>query len=347
VRVKRKTWGARWQIWRGWWRNDEGRFPGTDRQSPPPSEGTDAVPGEKPRDEGRGLLDRPAAWTALLLLVTLVWGNSFIAIKHVVEYVSPLELVTVRFVPVALIFAAWLLPTRGRAMVRLVRAEGWRLALLGLTGAVLYNTFLGWGETRVAAGTASLIIALNPAFTYALSVLTLGERFLWRRAVGMAIAFGGLFVIVRWGSGRPVSLDDVGYAFITMLAPLCWAVYTVLGKSVVGRHPPLLVTGSSMIFAGLFSLVFVRPSMLVQLPTLPVSFWGAVLFLAVACTVFAFAVWFGALERMPAGRVVGFVYLVPMFAVTFSRFVLDEPVTPALVLGAAILIGGVWLVNRR
>jgi drug/metabolite transporter (DMT)-like permease len=50
---------------------------------------------------------------------------------------------------------------------------------------------------------------------------------------------------------------------------------------------------------------------------------------------------------MPAGRAAGFIYLVPMFAVTFSRWLLDEPVTPALLLGAAILIAGVYLVNRR
>jgi drug/metabolite transporter (DMT)-like permease len=288
-----------------------------------------------------------ALWTGLLILVTLIWGNSFIAIKHIVEYVTPLELVTVRFVPVALIFAALLLPTRGRQVWRMIRAEGWRLALLGLTGAVLYNTFLGWGETRVAAGTASLIIALNPAFIYTLSLIFLGERFAWWRALGLAVAFAGLFVIIRWGSGRAVTLDDVGYAFLTMLAPLNWAVYTVSGKPLVARHPPLLVTGIAMMFAGLLSLTFVRPSLLAQLPTLPVSFWWSVLFLALPCTVFAFVVWFGALERMPAVRVASFVYLVPMFAVTFSRWLLDEPITPALVIGTAILIGGVWLVNRR
>jgi len=290
---------------------------------------------------------RTALATSLLVLVTLIWGNSFIAIKHVVAYVTPLELVTVRFVPVALTFAALLLPTRGRQVWRLIRAEGWRLAVLGLTGAVLYNTFLGWGETRVAAGTASLIIALNPAFIYTLSVVFLGERFAWHRALGLAVAFGGLFVIIRWGSGRAVALDDVGYAFITMLAPVNWAVYTVSGKPLVERYPPLLVTGIAMMFAGLFSLAFLRPSLLAQLPGLPASFWWSVLFLAWPCTVFAFVVWFSALERMPVGRVAGFVYLVPMFAVTFSRWLLDEPVTPALVVGAVILVGGVWLINRR
>jgi drug/metabolite transporter (DMT)-like permease len=300
-----------------------------------------------PSSRRHSLLDSPATWTALLILVTLIWGNSFIAVKVIVQHISPLELVTVRFVPVALIFAALLLPTRGREVWAMIRADGWRLAFLGLTGAVLYNTFLGWGETRVAAGTASLIIALNPTFIYTLSILVLGERFLWRRTLGLAVAFAGLFVIVRWGSGRPIALDDIGYALIVILAPLNWAVYTISGKAVIARHPPLLVVGVSMIFAGLFSLVFVRPSLIAQLPALPASFWWAVLFLAVPCTVFAFVVWFGALERMPAGRVAGFVYLVPMFAVTFSRWLLDEPVTLALLLGAAILIIGVYLVNRR
>jgi drug/metabolite transporter (DMT)-like permease len=285
-------------------------------------------------------------WAVLLVLVTLIWGNSFIAIKHVVAYVSPLELVILRFVPVALTFGAILVPTQGRQVGRIIREEWWRLALLGLTGAVLYNIFLAWGETQIPAGTASLIIALNPAFVYVLSLLFLDEGFQWRRAVGLGIAFGGLFIIVRWGSGEVITVSEARYALITMLAPLMWATYTVSGKSVIARHPPLLVTGVSMMFAGVFSLIFVRPTLLARLPTLPLSFWGAVLFLAWPCTVFAFLVWFGALEHMPASRVAGFIYLVPMFSVSFSHWLLGEPITPALLVGAAVLIAGVWLVNR-
>ncbi|MBN1178348.1 MAG: EamA family transporter [Anaerolineae bacterium] len=288
----------------------------------------------------------PTLWVGLLVLTTLVWSNSFIAIKHIVAYVTPLELVTLRFVPVALTFVAWLLPTHGREIWHMIRRDGLRLAAMGLTGGLLYNVFLAWGETRVAAGTASLIIALNPTFTYILSTLFLDETFAWHRAAGLAVAFGGLFIIVRWGSGQEVALTDLGYALITMLAPLSWATYTVLGKTMVSRYPPLLVTGVSMTFTGIASLALVRPSLIAQLPGLPLSFWGAVLFLAWPCTVFAFSVWFGALRHMPAGRVASFVYLVPTFAVTFGYLLLDEPVTPALLLGAAVLLVGVWTVNR-
>jgi len=285
-------------------------------------------------------------WVVLLVLVTLMWGNSFIAIKHIVEYVSPLELVTLRFVPVALTFILILLPSRGGRVREMIREEGWRLAFLGLTGAVLYNAFLAWGETRVPAGTASLIIALNPAFIYVLSLVLLDETFHWYRAVGLGVAFGGLLIIIRWGTGQPVTIGDARYVFITMLAPTMWAVYTIFGKSVITRHPPLMVTGASMVFAGLFSLIFVRPALLMRIPTLPLSFWGAVLFLALPCTVFAFLVWFSALEHMPASRVAVFIYLVPMFSVSFSHWILGEPITPALLLGAAVLIVGVWLVNH-
>jgi len=304
------------------------------------SAGSPAADGQPPR---RGM----ALWIGLLVLVTLIWGASFAAIKHVVSHVTPLELVTVRFVPVALAFVLLLLPTRSRDVWRIVRAESWRLPLLGLIGAVLYNIFLGWGETGVAAGTASLIIALNPAFTYVLSVLFLKEQFRWHRLLGIAVAFGGLFVIIRWGSGREVTLADARYALVTMLAPLCWAIYTVAGKRLVAKYPPVLVTGITLIYAGLFSLLFVSPSLLDQLPALPLSFWTSTLFLALFCTVFGYSLWYSALRRMQAGRVAGFVYLVPMFAVTLGALFLDEPITPALAVGAAILIGGVYLVNRR
>jgi drug/metabolite transporter (DMT)-like permease len=288
-----------------------------------------------------------ALWTSLLVSITLLWGNSFIAIKYVVRYVTPLELVTVRFVPVAITFVIIVLPKYRSQLWSIIRTEWWRLMLLGLTGAVLYNVFLSWGETRVAAGTASLIITLNPTFIYTLAVLFLKEQFAWVRVLGLAIAFGGVFVIVRWGSGQPVAFSDMGHACITMLAPVMWAIFTVSGKALVTRYPPLLVTGVSMTFAGLFSLIFVRPSFIQLLPTLPVLFWWSALFLALPCTVFAFYIWFAALERMSAGRVASFVYLVPMFGVTFSRWLLDEPITPALIVGGIILIAGIWLVNRR
>jgi drug/metabolite transporter (DMT)-like permease len=294
-----------------------------------------------------GARNTPALWAALLFSVAIIWGGQFIAIKYLVQYVSPFEVITLRFVPVALVFAVWLLPTRGREIWQMIRAERGRFLLLGLTGAIVNNACLGWGLTHTAAGTASLMISLGPVFTYAFSLLALGERFQWRRALGMAVAFAGVFVIIRWGSGRAVTLDEVGYTLLVLVSPCSWAIYTVTSKSVAERHPPLLVTGAFLMIAGAFSLVFVRPSLLPQLQTAPPAFWASVLFMAVPSTIYGFMVWARALERMPAERVASYLYWVPLFAVLFGHWLFNEPVTAALILGAAILILGVWLVNRR
>jgi len=289
---------------------------------------------------------KPTKTTYLsLVLITLIWGNSFIAIKHAVQFLAPIELTILRFIPVALIFGALLLTTRRRAFWQMVRRDWLGLVLLGLSGAVVYNLALNTGESRVPAGTASLIISLNPAFTFILSVLFLRERPTVKKAVGLAIAFLGLCVIVRYASNQQISFSYLRYVFITMLAPLCWAIYTILGKPLVARYPPLLVVGGAMMAAVIPLLFLVRGSLIAKLPTLPPSVWLSIAFLSLACTVFAFVIWFRALQRMEASRAAGFVYLVPLFGVSFGKLLLDEPITLVLLIGAALLVGGVYLIN--
>jgi len=292
---------------------------------------------------------KPTKTTYLLLvLVTLIWGNSFVAIKHAVQFLTPVELTILRFIPVALIFGVLLLTTRRVAFWQMVRGDWLGLVLLGLSGAVAYNLALNTGESRIPAGTASLIISLNPAFTFILSALFLKERPTIKKAMGLTIAFLGLYVIVRYASGQSgqqIDFSYLRYVFITMLAPFCWAIYTILGKPLVARYSPLMVVGGAMIAAVVPLLFLVRGSLIAKLPALPPSVWLSIAFLSLACTVFAFVIWFGALQRMEASRAASFVYLVPLFGVSFSKLLLDEPITLVLLIGAALLIGGVYLIN--
>jgi drug/metabolite transporter (DMT)-like permease len=260
---------------------------------------------------------KPTKTTYLsLLLVVLIWGNSFIAIKHAVQFLAPMELTILRFIPAALIFGVLLLTTRRVAFWQMVRRDWPGLVLLGLSGAVAYNLALNTGESRVPAGTASLIISLNPAFTFILSVLFLKERPTVKKAMGLAIAFLGLYVIVRYATDQRIDFSYLRYVFITMLAAVV----------------PLMF--------------FVRGDLIAKLPTLPLSAWLSVAFLSLVCTVFAFVIWFRALQSMEASRAASFVYLEPLFGVSFSKLFLNEPITLALLTGAALLISGVYLVNR-
>jgi drug/metabolite transporter (DMT)-like permease len=111
-----------------------------------------------------------------LVLITILWGNSFIAMKHAVQFLTPMELTILRFIPVAVAFAALLLPTRRVSFWAMARKEWLTLILLGLTGAVGYNIFVMTGSQRIAAGTTSLIVpSLNPIFTFLLSIIFLNH----------------------------------------------------------------------------------------------------------------------------------------------------------------------------
>jgi drug/metabolite transporter (DMT)-like permease len=282
-----------------------------------------------------------------LVLITILWGNSFIAMKHAVQFLTPVELTILRFIPVAVAFAALLLPTRRVSFWAMVRKEWPILILLGLTGAVAYNIFVMTGSQRIAAGTTSLIVpSLNPVLTFILSIIFLKERPTVKKVTGLILASFGLYIIVRYASGERIDFSYLLYVLVTMLAPLCFAIYTILGKPLVARYPPLQVTGGAMMAAVIPLLFLIDGDLIAKLPTLPATVWLSIAFLSFLCTVFAFVVWFWALQKMEASQASSFTYLVPLFGVSFSQVLLGESITLALIIGGAILLVGVYIINR-
>jgi drug/metabolite transporter (DMT)-like permease len=282
-----------------------------------------------------------------LVLITILWGNSFIAIKHAVQFLTPMELTILRFIPAAVAFAALLLPTRWASFWAMVRKDGLILIFLGLTGFVGYNIALMTGEQRIAAGTASLIVpSLNPVLIFILSIIFLKERPTVKKVTGLILASIGLYIIVRYASGERIVLSYLFYILVTLLAPLCFATYTILSKPLVARYPPLQITGGATIAAVIPLLFLINGELIAKLPTLPATVWLSIAFLSFLCTVFAFVVWLWALQQMEASRIGSFTYLVPLFGVSFSQVILGEPITLALVIGGAVLLGGVYIINR-
>jgi drug/metabolite transporter (DMT)-like permease len=284
---------------------------------------------------------------AALVATTMGWGGSFVAIKQALHYLTPLQLVWMRFVPASLVFLLLLGLRERQAVWALGRAEWRSLTVMGLLGVVVYHMALNTGEQLIPAGTASLVIALNPAFVVLLSALFLRERVDWMQVLGLALAFWGLFVIVRYASGGQVDFRYLQGVLITVAAPLAWAGYTVLSRPLSKRYPALAITGAATFFGTLPILLTTRSELLSRIATLPWDGWLSVLYLALICTVAGFTVWNAALRHLEASQAGSFVYLSPLWGVVFSQVLLHEPMNPALFLGAAIVFGGVALVNRR
>ena len=266
--------------------------------------------------------DAPRIWIYVALVgLFVIWSNSFHAVTYFRREVgiSASALVTLRYGPVA-IFCLLYLFFRRRESIPMLRRDGWKLLLMGLFMVPGYNLALNWGQGRVPPATASLIIAMNPVFTFLLATALLGERATLTRWLGLAVAFVGIYLLVRtqqksFGGGYEI------YALVVLLAPLCWALATVTGKPITARADPLLVTFAA---TGLGSLPFCIALIAgadgvhgVLRSLTPVG-WGALLHLIVPCTIIGFAIWFWALRQLTASSVSAFVFLDPPFTALFG-----------------------------
>jgi drug/metabolite transporter (DMT)-like permease len=274
---------------------------------------------------------------AVLLLTLLVWSFSFLAAARLRQSVGLVDSLVARFVPVVLGAGLLLL---WRRPLRLPRSSWWKIAAMAALGVPAYNFFFFHGLKTVPSGTAALIIALNPAFTAVLARLVLGESFGPRKTLGLLLALVGVFVVIRFGSDRPVDWPYLSSALLLALAPLSWALYTVIGRRMPAAADALDTTYALLFVGGLPLVAFATPQLVEALVADPGALVSA-LYLALPCTLFGYAAWIWALKRLPAGEVAAFVFLNPPLATLWAWLFENQPLRPPFVIGALVLLVGV------
>jgi drug/metabolite transporter (DMT)-like permease len=282
-----------------------------------------------------------------LVVLAVLWGNAFIAIRHAVQFMTPVELAAARFLPVVIVMGGWLLAT-DRAGVRQLLREDWpKILFMALVGITTYHLAINTGETRVPAGTASLIIALSPAVSAVLSAIFMHERITLLRLGGLAVSFVGLVIVVMVGEGVQFSVRDLSSYLLVLLAACVWGSYSVTGQSVLRRHPQIRVMATTLTLAGLPLVALAPLDFWPRLATWPASVWGAVAFLSFLCTMGAYVIWLNGIHHLGAARVQSFNYLIPLFAVLSGAVLLGEHITGGQILGGALILVGVIAINRK
>jgi drug/metabolite transporter (DMT)-like permease len=276
----------------------------------------------------------------VLVLTLVIWSFSFLAAARLRADLGLVDALAARFLPVLVLSGLLLV---WRRPLRLPRKAWWRIAALGLLGVPGYNLFFLHGLKTVPTGTASLIIALNPAFTALFAWLVLREPFGWRRSAGLALSLAGVFVVVRYGTDKPVDWPYLSSALLLAMAPLCWACYNVIGRGLPKEADALDSTYALLFVGSLPMLAFATPRLGRALVTHPGALWAA-LYLAVPCSIVAYATWIWALKRLPAGQVAAFVFLNPPLANLWAWLFEGAPLRPPFVLGALMLLAGVALI---
>lgn len=286
-----------------------------------------------------------------MLVLVLFWGLAFVAIKAADEHMSWITLTFLRFVFADVLFLGYLALRHTERV--LPRREDWLpLVALGFLGFTGYHLFLNLGESNpdVTAGTAALVIASDPAFIALIAVPLLREKLTGMRTIGIAIAFAGLAVMILFAGAT----SQFRFAFSTgaleiVPSVVFTAFYLTLGKKYLRRYRPFVFVAYTIFIGTVLTVpvvLAVWPTFVGDLSTMGWSGLLPVLFLSVCPTFIGYSLWFRAVERMPASAAGAYLYLSTLIAVVGGIVLLNEPLTEAMVVGGAMVIGGVVVAQQ-
>jgi drug/metabolite transporter (DMT)-like permease len=292
-------------------------------------------------------------WAAFWLL-GLIWGSSFLLIRVGVEEVSPFEVVFIRTAIAAIGLNAILL-LRGKH-VPLNPRQFLPFIVIGVGNTVIPFTLISWGETQVESGLASVLNATAALFTLVIAHLTFqDERITAQKVIGLLVGFFGVVVLTSrsWVDGQVV-LGNLAGQLAIVLASFFYAYFGVYSRKVMkDRYEPMQVAAGSMIVACVVSgiLMMIAPYFNGQPPKplseLSADARNALLLLGLVNTFIAYILYYWIIRELGAARASMVTYVTPAIAILLGTLILDETLDWRLLLGAALILSGIAVVNLK
>ena len=282
-------------------------------------------------------------------LTVAVWGTTFVWTKLlIINGLSPAQIFTLRFIIAYVLltgFSMW----RGRHKWL---SDNWRdeltMMALGLTGGSMYLLTENESLRFTTATNTSLIVCSCPLFAMLIIALFYrSERFSARQVWGSIVALAGMAAVVLNGH-FVLHLSPLGDT-LAFSACLCWALYTLLMKPVMGRYPAMFIT-RKVFFYGILTIlpyyIFVpdMPSWdVLTRPDVAVNLF----FLGSVASMLCYLTWSWCMKGLGAVVCTNWVYVNPITTIVAAWLILGEQITMYFLIGSALIITGMYLSSKN
>ena len=284
-----------------------------------------------------------AFYHLLALLTVIIWGTTFVATKVLLQHgLGPIDIMFYRFL---LAYFCLLVISNKRLWADNWKDEG-MLMLAGLTGGTLYfiaeNTAIGISQ----ASNVALLVCTTPIFTALLTHFFYKQPLRKNMMIGSIIALIGVGLVVFSGSVI-LKINPLG-DFLSIMDSLMWAVYCLILKPLRNRYPTVFITRKVFLYSILSLLVyFLFDPLCMQADVLlqPVVMYN-LLFLGIVASMLCFIAWNTAVKALGPSHTANYIYIQPMSTLVLSSIILSEVITLTSLIGAACIIGGIYLAEK-
>ncbi|MBV7393366.1 DMT family transporter [Mameliella sediminis] len=286
----------------------------------------------------------PRAWTEMVLLA-LIWGGSFLAIRTALDEIGPLTSVLFR----TGIAAAVLWPLILWRRIALPR--GWRiwsaLLVMGLLNNVIPFSLIAWGQLHIPTGLTSIFNATTAIFGVVVAAMVFAdERLTPRKAIGVGLGFAG--VVTAIGPSALLTLDLTSAAQLAVIAgTLSYALAAAWARIHLKGLAPLaaatgMLTSSTAVMIPLTLLTEGVPS-----PDMAPATWAGILYYALIATALAYLIFYRVLAMAGSGNTMLVTLLIPPVAITLGALVRGEALAPSAYVGLGLLAFGLSVLDGR
>ncbi len=291
-----------------------------------------------------------------LVGINILWGGSSLAAKIAMGSAGhpglpPMTLAFARFSLAAL--AMYAVAKMLKVNLAVARSDWPRFWMMGVIGLAVTYLLSYLGIARTSVSDASLLIATEPVFLAILAFFFLREPMPAPKIGGIAAGLAGVYLIINGGLAPRSFSGMVAGDLLIALGLTFEAGSSILGKGLVSRYPAISVITYQMLSGSialapfsLWEMLHAHNANLLPLLTQRGIFLS-LLYLIVPCTVLAYTLWFSILDKQEAGEMSVFLFLQPIVGTILGAWFFHDAVTRFTVIGAALVLSGIALINRR
>ncbi len=284
----------------------------------------------------------------LLSLTSLFWAANWVVGRAMRNEMPPVAMGFWRWTIALLILLPFAAPELRRKR-DVVRANWLTLTLLGVRGAIAFNTLIYVGLQYTAATNGVLFNSISPVLIILLSWVISRERISKLQACGVVLSLCGVLVIVARGDGATLAAFHFNRGDLWLItAMVLWAFYTI----VLRRRPPELSATGFLTAMLLLSLPFLLPFYLWEFSqrggfALTPATVAALAYYGTIPSIVAYLFWNRGVAQVGPNKAGLFVHLMPLFGAILSVIFLGERLYAYHYAGAALIFTGIWMTTRR